>query len=86
MSGYMQYFARHPFVIHKHTDKHIRLFNCYKKDKLVLNLDATGSIISYPIPGSTRIFYYASTLQHPKYKMISVPVEEMISMIIQQLK
>ena len=79
MSGYIQYFAQHPFVIHMHTEEQIRLFNCYKKDMVVLNLDATGSIISNPFPGSTRIFYYALTLQHPKYKMSPVPVAEMIS-------
>ena len=79
MSGYIQYFAQHPFVRHMHTEQQIKLFNCYKKDKVVLNLDATGSINSNPIPGSTRIFYYALTLQHPKYKMSPVPVAEMIS-------
>ena len=62
-----------------HTEEQIRLFNCYKKDMVVLNLDATGSIISNPFPGSTRIFYYALTLQHLKYKMSPVPVAEMIS-------
>ena len=61
-----------------HTEQQIRLFNCYKKDKVVLYLDATGSIITNPIPGSTRILYYALTLQHPKYKMSAVPVAEMI--------
>ena len=62
-----------------HTEEQIRLFNCFKKEILVLNLDATGSIISNPFPGFARIFYYALTLQHSKYKMSPVPVVEMIS-------
>ena len=62
-----------------HTEEQIRLFNCYEKDIVVLNLDATGSIISNPFPGFTRIFYYALTFKHPKYKMSPVPVAEMIS-------
>ena len=78
LSGYIQYFAQYPFVIHMHTEEQIKLFSCYKKDMIVLNLDATGSIISNPFPGYTRIFYYALTLQHPDYKMSPVPVAEMI--------
>ena len=74
MSGYIQYFAQHPFVKHMHTEEQIRLFYCYKKDMVVLNLDVIGSIISNPFPGYTRIFYCALTLQHPKYKMSPVPV------------
>ena len=77
--GYVQYFVQDPFIIHMYTYKQVELLKLFKNSRLVLYLDATGSLISKPPSCLNKIFYYALTLQHPEYSTSPIPVAEMIS-------
>ena len=77
--GYIQYIAQEPYVINLYSQKQIDVLKLNKKQKNVLNLDATGSLIFKPPFCSNIIFYYALTLQHPEYRTSPVPIAEMIS-------
>ena len=77
--GYVQYFVQDPFIIHMYTSKQIQLLKFIKNKAVVLNLDATGSLISKPPSCSNKIYYYALTMQHPEYSTSPIPVAEMIS-------
>ena len=59
--------------------KQIEIFKFFKHNNIVLNIDATGSLIKKPPTCDKPIYYYALTLQHPVYCTSPVPVAEMIS-------
>ena len=46
LPGYIQYLVQDPFIIHLYTKKQIELFKLFNHDKIVLNIDATGSLIA----------------------------------------
>ena len=48
MPGYIQYFVQDPFIIHMYSHKQIELLKLLDRKGIVLNLDATGSLISKP--------------------------------------
>ena len=79
MSGYVQYFVQDPFIVHMYSYKQIELLKFYDRTGIILNLDATGSLISKPPPCSKKILYYALTIQHPEYSTSPIPIAEMIS-------
>ena len=79
VSGYIQYIAQEPFVVHLYSQNQIALFKLFQKKDIVLNLDATGSLISKPSKVTNKIYYYALTLQHPEFCISPIPVAEMIS-------
>ena len=56
--GYVQYFAQDPFLLHMYTEKNWSL-KIIQDKAIVLNLDATGSLISKPPYCANKIFYYA---------------------------
>ena len=43
--GYIQYMVQDPFIIHLFTLNQIEVFKLLKNNNIVLNIDATGSII-----------------------------------------
>ena len=43
--GYVQYIVQEPFIIHLYAKRHIEVFKLFKHDNIVLNIDATGSLI-----------------------------------------
>ena len=57
----------------------IETLKLFKGKDIVLNLDATGSLIGKPSKVNNIIYYYALTLQHPDYCTSPIPVAEMIS-------
>ena len=59
--------------------KQIDLLKLIKNSAIILNLDATGSLISKPPFTKNKIYYYALTLQHSENSISLVPVAEMIS-------
>ena len=75
--GYIQYFVQDPFIVHMYGSKQIDLLKLIKNSAIILNLDATGSLISKPPFCKNKIYYYALTLQHPEYSISPVPVAEM---------
>ena len=75
----IQYLVQDPFLIHLFTKKQIEIFKLFKHNNIVLNIDATGSLIKKPPTCDKPIYYYALTLQHPVYCTSPVPVAEMIS-------
>ena len=79
MSGYVQYFVQDPFIVHMYSYKQIELLKFFDIKSIILNLDATGSLISKPPSYSKKILYYALTIQHPEYSTSPIPVAEMIS-------
>ena len=62
-----------------YTSKRIELLKLVKNHVILLNLDATGSLISKPPFCLNKIFYYALTIQHPEYCTSPIPLAEMIS-------
>ena len=77
--GYVQYFVQDPFIIHMYCYKQMEILNFVDRKCIVLNLDATGSLISKPPCCSKKIFYYALTIQHPEFSTSPIPLAEMIS-------
>ena len=62
-----------------YTAKQIGLLKLYKIKSIVLNVDATGSLVSKHPSCSNKIFYYALTMQHTEYSTSPTPVADMIS-------
>ena len=79
MSGYVQYFVQDPFIVHMYSYKQIELLKFFDIKSIILNLDATGSLISKPPSYSKKILYYALTIQHPEYSTSPIRIAEMIS-------
>ena len=79
MPGYIQYFVQDPFIIHMYSHKQIELLKLLDRKGIVLNLDATGSLISKPPSCPKKIYYYALKIQHPEFSTSPVPLAEMIS-------
>ena len=79
--GYIQHLSIFPFTVQLFTEKQIDLcIELLSKGKCILNLDATGSIISNVIPEEKkRIYYYALVTGGNHNKSVTVPVAEMIS-------
>ena len=79
LTGYVQYFVQDPFIIHMYSYKQLEILKLMNSKDIVLNLDATGSLISKPPSCSKKIFYYALTIQHPEFSTSPIPLTEMIS-------
>ena len=73
---YIQYFVQDPFIVHMYGSKQIDLLKLIKNYAIILNFDATGSLISKPPFCNNKIYYYALTLQHPEYSDYRGPVAE----------
>ena len=72
--GYIQYFVQDPFIVHMYGSKQIDLLKLIKNSAIILNLDATGSLISKPPFCKNKIYYYALTLQQEFIFDTLVPV------------
>ena len=68
MSGYVQYFVQDPFIVHMYSYKQIELLKFFNRKGIILNLDATGSLISKPHLVLRK--YYIMLLQ---YNTLSIP-------------
>ena len=79
VSGYIQYLAREPFVVHMFTEKQLEVLKNFKSHPIILHLDATGSLIRKIDPNHKNVFYYALTIQHPSVNTSPIPLAEMIS-------
>ena len=66
LPGYVQYFIQDSFIIHMEFYKQLEILKLMNSKDIVLNLDATGSLISKPPSCTKKIFYYALTIQHPE--------------------
>ena len=66
--GYAQYFVQDPFIIHMFCYKQMEILNFLDRKCTVLNLDATGSLISKPPCCSKK--YSTMPLQ---YNILSFP-------------
>ena len=56
LPGYVQYFVQDPFIIHMYSYKELEILKLMNSKDNVLNLDATGSLISKPPSCFKKIF------------------------------
>ena len=77
--GYIQSLSHNPFIVHMYTEDQIKILKLFKDTRIVLHLDATGSIVRKIEPSLKKVFYYALTVRHPTYSTSPVPLAEMIS-------
>ena len=54
--GYVQYFVQDPFFIHMYSYKQLEILKLMNSKDIVLNLHATGSLISKPLPVLRKYF------------------------------
>ena len=53
--------SHNPFIVHLYTENQIKILKLFKDTRIVLHLDATGSIVRKIEPSLKKIFYYALT-------------------------
>ena len=56
LPGYVHYFVQDPFIIHMYSYKQLEILKLMNSKDIVLNLDATGSLISKP-PFCSKIIF-----------------------------
>ena len=78
MPGYVQYFVQDLFIIHMYSYKQTKLLKLMDRKDIVLNFDATGSLISKPPSCTEKIFHYSLTIQHPEFSSSPFPSTGMI--------
>ena len=54
--GYVQYFVQEPFILHMFYYKQLEILHLVQGKDIILNLDATGSLISKPPSCSKKIY------------------------------
>ena len=55
--GYVQYFVQEPFFLHMFSYKQLEILHLVQGKDIILNLDATGSLIWKPPSCSKKIYY-----------------------------
>ena len=75
----LQSLSYNPFIVHLYTENQINILKLFKNKRVIVHLDATGSIISKIDSSQKKVFYYALTIGHPDYSTSPVPIAEMIS-------
>ena len=79
INGYIQSLSYSPFIIHLYTENQIKVLKLYKNKRIIVHLDATGSIVRKLESSQKRVYYYALTIGHPDYTTSPIPIAEMIS-------
>ena len=72
MPGHIQYLVQDSIIIHMYSHKQ-KLLKLLDRKGIVLNLDATGSLISKPPSCLKKVYCYALTTQHPEFSTSPVP-------------
>ena len=79
MSCFVQYFVQEPFIVHMYSYKQIKRLVLFDRKGIIVNLDATGSLVSKLPSRSKKILYYALAIQHLENSTSHIPLTEMIS-------